>query len=124
MIEQLALSAVLVLHAGILLLPSFGAFAILRWPRLLGLHVLVLAWYGLAPLGSLGCPLTDLENELRWSIGLPAYRVGFEQNYVYGPLGRWGFLWTAWNVCAVTAAYTLYFERRGKRSAAGILRQG
>ncbi len=111
MSSEVVLLAVMVVHGAFLLLPSFGAFLILRWRRFVWIHLLVVAWYGLMPLTSIGCPLTAVENELRGKLGLPGYRAGFEQHYVYDRLGRYGILWTVWNLAAVTAAYALFLER-------------
>ncbi|MFN3790195.1 DUF2784 domain-containing protein [Massilia sp.] len=74
--------AVLLLHLGFILFVVFGALAVLRWPRLLPLHLAAAAWgFGIEVLGAI-CPLTHAENRLRQLAGDAGYGGGFVEHYL------------------------------------------
>lgn len=74
--------AVVALHAAFILFALLGGGLLVRWPRLLWLHLPALAWGSwIAASGSI-CPLTPLENDLRAKAGQDAYGGGFIDHYV------------------------------------------
>lgn len=94
---HLLADAVLLLHLAFVAFASAGAFAVWRWPRLVWLHLPVLAWGAYAVLSGTICPLTPLENALRQAGGASVYRESFIEHYlialiypaaVQGPAGR------------------------------------
>lgn len=74
--------AVLLLHLAFILFVVFGALLVLRWPRLLPLHLLAAAWgFGIEVLGAI-CPLTHVENQMRQLAGESGYSGGFVDHYL------------------------------------------
>lgn len=74
--------AVVALHAGFILFAGLGAALLVRWPKLLRLHVPALAWAAwIAASGSI-CPLTPLENGFRAKAGQGGYTGGFIDHYL------------------------------------------
>lgn len=74
--------AVLLLHLGFILFVVFGALLVLRWPRLLPLHLAAAAWgAGIELLGAI-CPLTGVENRMRALAGEAGYSGGFVDHYL------------------------------------------
>lgn len=74
--------AVVLLHLGFILFVVFGALLVARWPRLLPVHLLAVAWgFGIEVLGAY-CPLTGIENRMRLFAGEAGYRGGFVDHYL------------------------------------------
>jgi len=59
-----------------------GGFLLLRWPKLLWLHLPAAAWGALIEFSGGVCPLTPLENRLRILGGGDAYSGGFVERYL------------------------------------------
>jgi hypothetical protein len=59
-----------------------GGVAVLRWPRLVWVHVPAVIWAVLIEYAGWICPLTPLENALRQGGGEAAYAGGFVEHYV------------------------------------------
>lgn len=82
MVYRFLADAVLLLHLGFILFVVFGALLVLRWPRLLPVHLLAAAWgFGIEVLGAV-CPLTHAENGMRALAGEAGYRGGFIDHYL------------------------------------------
>ena len=78
------LSAIVVgLHLSFVAFATLGGLLVLRWPRLVLLHVPMAAWAVYVELSGTVCPLTPLENSLRASAGLNAYSGDFVARYVF-----------------------------------------
>ena len=73
---------VLVLHLGFVLFVVAGALFILRWPRLLWIHLPAALWGVLVEWSGWVCPLTPLENWLRTRGGASGYPGGFVEHYL------------------------------------------
>ena len=73
---------VLVLHLGFVLFVVAGALLLLRWPRLLWVHLPAALWGILVEWSGWVCPLTPLENWLRARGGASGYRGGFVEHYL------------------------------------------
>lgn len=82
MAYTIASAAVLLLHLAFVLFVVFGAVLVLRWPRLLWLHLPAAAWGFFVELTGRGCPLTALENLLRQRAGLDGYAESFLEHYL------------------------------------------
>jgi hypothetical protein len=78
----LAADAVVALHAGFILFALLGAALLVRWPRLVWLHLPALAWGSWIELSGGICPLTPLENDLRAAAGQQGYAGGFIDHYL------------------------------------------
>ena len=82
MVHRVLADGVLLLHLGFILFVVFGALLVLRWPRLLPLHVAAAAWgFGIEVLGAI-CPLTGVENRMRLLAGESGYSGGFIDHYL------------------------------------------
>jgi hypothetical protein len=73
---------VVLAHALFVLFVVVGGLAVLRWPRMVWLHIPAAVWgVGIEILGWT-CPLTYLENHLRRLGGKPGYGGTFIQQYL------------------------------------------
>jgi hypothetical protein len=81
MVYRFLADIVLVLHLGFVLIVVLGGLLVLRWHRLLWLHVPAAAWGVVVEIAGWTCPLTPLENELRRLGGEAGYAGGFVERY-------------------------------------------
>lgn len=79
---RLCADVVLILHLGFTAFVVFGGLLVLRWPRLVLLHLPAVAWGATVELAGLICPLTPLEVHLRELGGEAGYRGDFIGHYV------------------------------------------
>jgi Protein of Unknown function (DUF2784) len=86
LLVPLVIPLVIGLHYAFLAYVVSGGFLAWRWPRSIGLHVLLVAWAGVGLLVSLPCPFTSWENALRRRAGEPVLPSGFIDHYVDGVL--------------------------------------
>jgi hypothetical protein len=70
------------LHVAYTAFVVLGSLAVLRWPSLLWLHVLAIAWAVATMTTDLGCVLTSWEKSLWRKGGLEPYAEGFLQHHV------------------------------------------
>lgn len=76
MIERLLADILLILHLAYIVFAVGGSLAVMRWPRLVWVHVPAALWAALIALTGGLCPLTDWENALRRSAGGAGYPEG------------------------------------------------
>jgi len=121
MTYALAADAVMAFHFLIIIFALFGSFLILRWPKMIWLHLPALAWGAYIELSGNICPLTPLENHFRELAGEGAYYGGFITHYL-GPiiypanLTRGGqYLALAILVAFNLAGYGLVWRRHRRR---------
>ena len=69
-------------HLGFIVSVGLGGILVLRWPRLIWIHVPLLLWGTAISIGRWVCPLTPLENWLRQQGGEPIYTGGFIDHYI------------------------------------------
>ena len=79
---QLAATATALLHLAFILFVLFGGFFVLRWPKLMFLHLPAAVWGVLIELRGWTCPLTPLENHFRRLGGESGYSGGFIERYL------------------------------------------
>ncbi|MDO9468267.1 MAG: DUF2784 domain-containing protein [Thiobacillus sp.] len=102
-----------------------GGFLLVRWPKLVWLHLPAVIWGAYIEFSSGICPLTPLENQLRVRGGDAAYSGDFVEHYLlpllYPAQLTPGFqIWLGFGVVAVNAlAYALAWRAWRRRSAAG-----
>jgi hypothetical protein len=97
-----------------------GGVVVLRWPRVIWLHVPAVVWGVMIELTGWTCPLTPLENVLRARAGETGYQGGFLEHYllrVLYPAGltraaQWGLGGIALLVNIVAYRWVL-MRRRG-----------
>ncbi|MEO0998459.1 MAG: DUF2784 domain-containing protein [Pseudomonadota bacterium] len=83
MVYGLLADAVLVLHAAFIAFVVLGGALVLWRPRLIWLHLPVLAWGATIEFAGFICPLTPLENWLRVRGGGAGYSGGFIEQYLW-----------------------------------------
>jgi hypothetical protein len=121
---RLAADAVLLVHAAFILFVLFGALLTVRWRWLPCFHLPALAWGVFVELTGRVCPLTPLENALRFRAGQPRYADSFTEHYILNaiyPAGltpevRWVM---AGIVVVVNGVIYGWLIRRGRRRAVG-----
>ena len=74
--------ALVVLHLLFVAFVMAGGFLLVRWPRLVWLHLPAAAWGAAIEFTGWICPLTPLENYLRNLGGGSVYRGGFVERYL------------------------------------------
>jgi len=77
---------VLLLHGAFVLFVIGGGLLVLRWPRLMWMHLPAALWGAGIEFSGLICPLTPLEQAWRRASGGPAYEGGFIEHYVTAAL--------------------------------------
>lgn len=79
---RIAADAVLLLHLAFILFVVTGGLLVLKWPRLALVHLPAVAWGATVEFFHLICPLTPLENRLRYAAGEQGYSGGFIEHYL------------------------------------------
>jgi len=82
MIYRVLAELVLVVHFAFIAFALFGGFLVIRWPRVVFVHVPCLAWGVFIELSGNICPLTPWENDLRRMAGDAGYTGGFIEHYL------------------------------------------
>jgi hypothetical protein len=70
-------------HVAFIAFVVIGGLFVLRWRKLLFLHVAAVIWAVYVEWSGAICPLTPLENTLRAAAGLEAYAGDFVAEYVF-----------------------------------------
>ncbi len=73
---------VVAVHLAFVGFAVLGGLLVWRWRRLAWVHVPAFLWAALIEFAGWVCPLTPLENWLRWRGGVPPYRTGFIEHYI------------------------------------------
>ena len=73
---------IVILHLLFIVFAMFGGFLVIKWPRLMWLHIPFVAWGALTEFLGLICPLTPLEIWLRQKAGADPYQGGFISHYL------------------------------------------
>jgi hypothetical protein len=82
MADQMAASAIALFHLAFILFVLFGGLLLLRWPKLVWLHLPAAAWGMLIEFGGWYCPLTRWENHFLRAAGRAGYDGGFVGHYI------------------------------------------
>ena len=82
MFSRLAADLILALHLGFILFVIFGGLLLLRYPRVMYLHVPAAVWGAFVEISGRICPLTTWENNLRRSAGESGYAESFIEHYL------------------------------------------
>jgi hypothetical protein len=86
MTYRLLADLVVVLHFAFVLFVVLGGLLVLRWRRLMWLHLPAAIWGALIEFAGWVCPLTPLENWLRHRGGEAGYTGGFVERYIVSVL--------------------------------------
>jgi hypothetical protein len=73
---------VLVVHSVFVLFVLFGALFVIRWPWMMWVHLPALLWGVFVETSGTECPLTPLENRLRFMAGESGYGGDFVFHWV------------------------------------------
>jgi len=79
---QILADSVVLVHLVFVAFALFGGLLVLRWKRVLWVHVPAALWAALVEFAGWYCPLTPLENWLRARAGEAGYREGFIEHYI------------------------------------------
>ena len=79
---SLAADALVILHLAFIVFVMLGGLLLLKWQRLIFLHLPAVAWGVLLELRGWLCPLTPLEQHFRTLAGGTGYSGGFVQHYL------------------------------------------
>jgi hypothetical protein len=82
MIFSLAANALVLIHLGFILFVVLGGFLLLRWPRMVWIHLPAVIWGALVEINNWICPLTPWEQQLRQAAGSSGYQGGFVEHYL------------------------------------------
>ncbi len=82
MLHSLCADLVVILHLSFVLFVLFGGLFVLRWPRLMWLHLPAVAWGAVVEFTGWVCPLTPLEHWLRMRGGESGYEGDFILRYL------------------------------------------
>ncbi len=82
MLYRLAADCVVLIHLSFVLFVLLGGLFILKWPRIMWLHLPAVAWGAFIEFSGWICPLTPLENWLRRQGGEGSYEGDFVVRYV------------------------------------------
>lgn len=123
MIDRIGADLVVIAHLGFVIFVALGGFLVLRYPKLVLIHVPAFVWgVWIEATGGI-CPLTPLENILRRRAGDAGYESGFIEHYVYPLIYPPGLTrdvqtWLAVSVLAMNGAIYgwLLLRRRRRRS--------
>jgi hypothetical protein len=78
----LAADAIVLVHLVFVLFVVGGGFLAWRWRWLTWVHLPCAIWGAAIEFGGWICPLTPLENRLRWQAGEAGYTGGFVEHYI------------------------------------------
>ena len=73
----------LLLHLSFILFVIFGAILILKFKKVIYVHIPAVAWGAYIELSHSICPLTHLENYFLKKAGKDQYSVDFIENYIF-----------------------------------------
>lgn len=74
--------ALIIVHLSFIVFVLFGALLLLKWPKMILLHLPCLVWGILVEFMGWYCPLTPLENTFRKQAGLEMYSGDFVMQYI------------------------------------------
>lgn len=75
-------NTILIIHGLFIVFVMAGGLLVLRWPRLIWLHLPAVIWGILVEMRGWICPLTPWENHFRELAGQAAYEGGFIAEYL------------------------------------------
>ena len=111
MLYSLAADFLVILHLAFICFVIFGGLFLLKWRKLIYLHLPAVIWGTLIELQGWFCPLTPLEQHFRTLAGETGYRVGFIQHYLLPliyPADLTPELQTLFALCVITVNVVIY----------------
>ena len=83
MIYRALADLVALTHLAFILCVVLGGLLLLKWPKLMWLHLPAAIWGVLIEFAGWFCPLTKLENALLRKAGEQGYQGGFVSHYIF-----------------------------------------
>jgi hypothetical protein len=83
MLYQLLASVVAIIHFGFIVFVIGGGLLLLRWPKLMWIHLPAAIWGFVIEMMGWYCPLTGIENWLLYRAGREGYSGGFVSHYIF-----------------------------------------
>lgn len=83
MVYKLAANAVALIHLAFIVFVIVGGVLLLRWPKLMWLHIPAAVWGALIEFAGWYCPLTSIENACLRRAGEAGYSDGFVAHYIF-----------------------------------------
>ena len=111
---------IILIHMSFIIFVLLGGFLAIQWRWLPWVHLPACVWGAAIELSGWVCPLTPLENWLRYKSGEAGYAGGFIEHYAYPviyPAGLTHHIQIYLGIGVIllnTIAYTLVFRRRSK----------
>ena len=121
MLDRVMADLIVLVHLLFIVFAMGGGILVLRWPRLMALHLPCVAWAVLVEVMSWPCPLTRYENLFRDRYGAGGYEGAFIDQYLIPIIYPAGLtpriqLWIGLTVFAVNAIlYGLLVMRLQRR---------
>ena len=122
MTYRLLADLVLIVHAAFVAFVVFGALLMLKWRKVIWIHLPAVTWGVLVEFAGIICPLTPLEVGLRRLGGEAGYEGGFIDHYLTAllyPTGLTREIQIAFGIAAVLLNATIYgwllARRRSRR---------
>ena len=82
MFSRIAADLVLAVHLGFIVFVILGGLLVLRFPKIMYLHIPAAIWGAFVEISGRICPLTTWENDLRQSAGESGYAESFVEHYL------------------------------------------
>jgi hypothetical protein len=83
MTYHLLANATALVHLAFIVFVLFGGLLVLKWPRLMWLHLPAAAWGVMIEFAGWWCPLTRWENHFLREAGRAGYDHGFVAHYLF-----------------------------------------
>lgn len=83
MLYQLLASVVAIIHFAFIVFVIGGGLLLLRWPKLMWIHLPAAIWGFVIEMMGWYCPLTGIENWLLRRAGREGYSGGFVSHYIF-----------------------------------------
>jgi hypothetical protein len=121
---SVAADALVIAHLAFIMFVMLGGLLLLKWPRLIYLHLPAVAWGTLVELRGWLCPLTPLEQHYRTLAGETGYSDSFVQHYLLPliyPAGLTRDVQTLLAMCVITINLVIYaviyvkYQRNSRR---------
>ena len=83
MVFKLAANALALIHFAFILFVILGGLLLLKWPKVVWLHIPAAVWGVLIEFAGWYCPLTSMENAMLRRAGESGYSDGFVAHYIF-----------------------------------------
>jgi hypothetical protein len=127
LLDRFLADAIVIFHLLFITFAVGGGLLVLKWRRVMWLHLPAVAWAVLVELMSWNCPLTSLENRYRTLGGEAGYPGGFVEHYIWpviypeGLTDRVQIMIGTFVFCVNALTYAAVLTRWRRRRAAATM---